>query len=81
MSLPYLRRLKNLADEEQMVELKSLVPEGFLQRRVMCFNYKTIRNMILQRRNHRLPHWPDFLSSMLEQIDHPELLPEVETDD
>ena len=81
MSLPYLQRLKSLADDERMVELKSLVPEGFLQRRVMCFNYKTLRNMILQRRNHRLPHWPAFLTSVLGQIDHPELLPGVNDDE
>jgi len=79
-SMSTLRGLQAYALTESLYKLKSLVPEGFLQRRVMCFNYKTLRNMILQRRNHRLPHWPAFLTSVLGQIDHPELLLGVDDD-
>ena len=72
-----LNRLQMLAVSGDLVGLKGLLPEGFLQRRVWCFSYKTLRNMILQRRNHRLPHWKCFLKETLEHIDHPELLPGV----
>jgi hypothetical protein len=34
-----------------------------------------LRNIILQRRTHRLPHWKEFIRQTLEQLDHPELLP------
>lgn len=33
---------------------KQLLPEGFLQLRTMDTNYSEIRNIVLQRRNHRL---------------------------
>lgn len=62
-------------------EIKKMLPEGFLQRRLWCMNYKCLRNIILQRRNHRLPHWKLFIGSTLAQIAHPELLPTLENGD
>ena len=41
---------------QRLVTLKRMMPEGFLQKRMWCFSYKTFRNMVLQRMNHRLPH-------------------------
>ena len=38
-------------------------------------NYKTLRNIILQRRSHRLPHWKDFIRQTLDLVEHPDLLP------
>jgi len=46
-----------------------------MQKRMWNMNYKTLRNIILQRKNHRLPHWQTFIKSIEEQIDYPELLP------
>jgi len=63
---------------DTFVRLKGMIPEGYLQRREMCVNYKTLRNIILQRRNHRLPHWQEFIKCVLEQVKHPELLPKLE---
>jgi len=80
VSFTTLQRLELLAMESDLVALKGLLPEGFLQRRLWNFSYKTLRNMILQRRNHRLPHWPQFLSTVLKSIQYPELLPEVDDD-
>ncbi len=77
VTTPIFREMERLAVADKLQELKSILPEGFLQRRMWHFSYKTFRNMILQRRKHRLPHWPDFLTSVLGQIEHPELLPEV----
>lgn len=62
---------------ERLVRLKQILPESFLQRRMWCMNYKTLTNIILQRRTHRLPHWRQFCASVKGQVDHPELLPEV----
>lgn len=44
--------------------LKNILPEGFLQRRIVCTTYKTIRNIIIQRRNHKLSEWKYFCKEM-----------------
>lgn len=65
------------AKDGDIVAIKNCLPEGWLQTRVWRFDYKCFRNMILQRRTHKLPLWPRFLRSLQEQLDHPEFLPEV----
>lgn len=54
--------------------LKDNLPEGYLQRRVVCTNYKTLRNIIAQRKDHRLKWWRVFCESVLAQVEHPEYL-------
>lgn len=56
--------------------LKAALPEGFLQRRVICTNYKALRNILHQREGHRLGEWKIFSDYVLYSIDHPELLVE-----
>jgi hypothetical protein len=63
-------------DVDDLVEIKKRLPEGFLQKRLWCMSYRTLRNVILQRRTHRLPHWRQFIDQVLAQVDHPELLPD-----
>jgi len=63
------------AKDGDLVLCKAALPEGFLQRRLWVINYKCFRNIILQRRTHRLPHWKQFIQGVLQQCDHPELLP------
>lgn len=53
------------------------IPEGFLQTRVVCLNYKALRNMIIQRRSHKLSQWQQFIAEVRNQCEHPELLPEA----
>jgi hypothetical protein len=60
---------------EDLVKLKNELPEGFLQRRIWAVNYKCLRNILLQRTTHRLPHWKYFCRYIRENIQHPELLP------
>lgn len=55
--------------------LKRILPESFLQKRMWHFNYKTLRNLILQRENHPLPEWQIFLIQVRAHVLHPELLP------
>lgn len=71
-TLAYIQRA--VADDD-LVEIKKRLPEGFLQKRLWCMSYKTLRNVILQRRNHRLPHWKSFVKQVLALVEHPELLP------
>ena len=54
--------------------LKMNLPEGFLQRRVICTNYKVLRNIIWQREGHRLKLWQTFIDEVLVQAEHPEYL-------
>lgn len=54
--------------------LKENLPEGFLQRRMVVTNYKTLRNIIAQRAGHRYKRWSAFVEDVLGQVAHPEFL-------
>ena len=54
--------------------IKSNLPEGYLQKRMVCTNYKVLSNIIAQRKNHVLDEWHYFIAQVLEQIEHRELL-------
>lgn len=73
-----LKWIYEAAQEKDIIEIKKKLPEGFLQTRLWCMSYKTLRNIILQRRTHRLPHWKEFIRQTLALLDHPELLPGLE---
>lgn len=59
-------------------EVKWNLPEGYLQSRVVCTNYRTLRNMFLQRANHNLAQWQTFINETINQLERPELLPSKE---
>lgn len=61
----YFIREKNLEDA-----LKHL-PMGFLQRRIIVTNYKAIRTIYSQRRNHKLKQWRQFCAAMKSGLDWP----------
>lgn len=69
--------LFDAVERKDLLAVKRLNPEGFIQKRMWCISYKTLRNIIIQRSNHRLPHWKMFIKQVLEQVDHPELLPTI----
>jgi len=69
-----LRALNNLILDKLFPEVKSNLPEGFLQRRIMVTNYKSLRNIINQRMFHKLPQWHSFCQEILKQIEHPEFI-------
>ena len=64
-----------LIERKRFDEVKRLLPESFLQRRIVCINYKTIRNIILQRRVHRLKEWQFFCTELRKQLKYNKLLP------
>jgi hypothetical protein len=74
-SVELLGKIRTAAEEKDLVMIKKLLPEGFVQRRLWCMSYKTLANIIIQRRTHRLPHWKEFVKQILDQVEHPELLP------
>ena len=54
--------------------IKANLPEGYLQKRMVCTNYKVLSNMIAQRKKHVLHEWHYFIEEVLKQLEHPELL-------
>ena len=54
--------------------LKENLPEGFLQRRMVCTNYKVLRNIINQRTGHRYKRWGFFIDAVMDQVDYPTYL-------
>jgi len=55
-------------------QLISELPNGFLQTRMVNFNYRTLRNIYLQRGGHKLPEWSAFIQEVLASINHPEFI-------
>ena len=51
--------------------VKALLPESFLQRRIVCTNYKALRNIYHQRKNHRLSQWQMFTHALEDQLNRP----------
>lgn len=43
-----------------VIIMKRLLPESYLQRRTVTFNYETACNIYNQRKTHRLPEWTEF---------------------
>jgi len=66
VDLEYLARLNVLAaeyrasghkDKALLMKIKHRLPEGFLQRAGLQFNYETALTMFSQRRSHAVPEW------------------------
>lgn len=72
----YLDTLNSALRSDNAIDFnKGMLPEGFLQRRIVNFNYAVLANMIRQRRNHRLPQWRYFLSTTFYALPMQEFLP------
>ncbi len=69
-----LRHLNELISSDDWQGVKSVLPESFLQRRILCINYMALQRMIRQRSSHRLPEWSQFIAETLSAVEHPELL-------
>ncbi len=71
-----LAHLNDLVAENDWKTVKWLLPESFLQRRIVCLNYMTLQRMIRQRATHKLEEWRAFIDQVLGQVAHPEFLKE-----
>jgi uncharacterized protein (DUF2267 family) len=69
-----LNILNDFIATKQFDKVKAHLPESFLQRRVWRLDYKTLQNMIQQRRTHKLKEWQFFINSVLAQVEHEEFL-------
>lgn len=62
---------------EKLHRLKRMLPEGFLQRRIMSCNYKALRNMLLQRFTDGFVAWQEWCRQILIQVEHPEYFADI----
>lgn len=60
---------------EDFMALKRMLPESFLQRRIVNLNYQVLRHIYLDRKGHRLPEWKTFLD-FLDTLPFPEFIKE-----
>lgn len=65
--------------EEDLVYMKSRLPEGTMQKRIQMISYQTLRRIYLQRHNHRLPEWKEFCSWILNNLLYSWLIYEEES--
>lgn len=70
----FLDILNAAINNKDFDKLKNILPEGFLQRRIVCTNYKTIRNMIIQRKTHKLKEWSYFCDIIKDGLKYNKLL-------
>jgi hypothetical protein len=70
----YLEMLNRKIDDNDFLGLKKRLPEGFMQGREWCLSKKTLRNIIVQRDSHKLPHWSSFIEQVISQVNYPEFL-------
>ncbi len=69
-----LAYLNQLITEKNWKQVKWLLPESFLQRRIVCLSYMALQRMIRQRATHKLEEWRAFIDQVLEQVAYPDFL-------
>ena len=70
----FIMRINEYLKCENFNAVNALLPQSFLQRRIWCMSYKTLQNIISQRRTHKLSEWKLFCAEILKQAEHPEFL-------
>lgn len=70
----YLNHLNILIKIKDFKTLNNDLPSGFLQRRMICTNYKTLRSIYQQRKKHKLEQWKTFCKVLEESLNKPEWL-------
>ena len=63
-----LSDLNSAIDYKQFVTVVNNLPDGFLQRRIVCTNYKVLRHIISQRQTHKLYQWGIFCDYMKKNL-------------
>lgn len=71
----YIDFLEDLLKHKDFIRLNACLPQSWLQRRIWTGNYAVLKNIILQRENHKLSEWKFFFDALFPALGHPELLP------
>ena len=58
----------SISKQDKLLSIKGILPESFLQRRIVTVNYMILQNIYFQRKTHKLPEWKLFLSAIEDQI-------------
>ncbi|MBR4607364.1 MAG: hypothetical protein IKO41_14210 [Lachnospiraceae bacterium] len=79
--LNFLRSAYGMTDiPEQKKEIWNsiiaLLPNAWLQRRILSLNYAVLQNMLTMRKNHKLAEWREFCRTIYTSVEHPEFLPD-----
>jgi len=61
-------------ERKDLLTAKRLLPESYMLEQVFVCSYAVLREIIKQRHDHRLAGWQEFIASVMNQVDHPELL-------
>ena len=64
----YINEGNEKEKQRLFLSLKNDLPEGYLQRRIVCLNAKALQNMYTQRKAHRLPEWHQFFDDIITQL-------------
>jgi hypothetical protein len=71
-----MRNLDGFSDKNYMMRaMKHILPESFLQRRIVNLNYQVLRHIYMDRKGHRLPEWKIFLD-FIDTLPFPEFIKE-----
>jgi len=70
-TIKHLEGLRQSGDFELLV---NELPCGWLQRRILTYNYAVIQNIYQQRRHHKLKEWHIFIDSVLNKLEFPYLI-------
>ena len=62
----YRQKYLDTKDKMYWLQLIKILPESYLQKRTITMNYAVLRNIIRQRRNHKLQEWHNFINEMKE---------------
>lgn len=69
-----LKELNSDIRNKQFMNVKNNLPDGFLQRRVLFTNYKTLIGIIRQRKHHRLGEWDLFCNYLIENLEQKHII-------
>jgi len=53
----FLDEVNKEINKENFLRVKEILPESFLQKRIVNLNYKCLQNILLQRETHKLPQF------------------------
>lgn len=70
----WIEFLEDLRVNGDFERCSKLLPQCYLQKRLVCMNYKCLRNIIIQRTGHKLPEWGVIIDTIKSSVEHPELL-------
>ncbi|MFA5187138.1 MAG: hypothetical protein WC551_11700 [Patescibacteria group bacterium] len=60
----FMQNINHAIDQKDWLKVKRLLPESFLQTRMVWLNAAALQNIYRQRRNHRLPEWSRFFEDV-----------------